>query len=83
IAVGAIPAAINPKSREQALADIAADCQASLVLLEADAPSMASPLAPFTLRAATALPFLDEFSLDAPVGPGSLDLSAFHHQDPA
>lgn len=28
IAVGAIPAVINPKSREQALADIAADCQA-------------------------------------------------------
>ena len=43
IAVGAIPAVINPKSREQALADIAADCQASLVVREADAPSLSGP----------------------------------------
>ncbi|MEQ0848139.1 anthranilate--CoA ligase, partial [Pseudomonas aeruginosa] len=56
IAVGAIPAVINPKSREQALADIAADCQASLVVREADAPSLSGPLAPLTLRAAAGRP---------------------------
>ncbi len=83
IAVGAIPAVINPKSREQALADIAADCQASLVVREADAPSLSGPLAPLTLRAAAGRPLLDDFSLDALVGPADLDWSAFHRQDPA
>lgn len=83
IAVGAIPAVINPKSREQALADIAADCQASLVVREADAPSLSDPLAPLTLRAAAGRPLLDDFSLDALVGPADLDWSAFHRQDPA
>lgn len=71
IAVGAIPAVINPKSREQALADIAADCQASLVVREADAPSLSGPLAPLTLRAAAGRPLLDDFSLDALVGPAT------------
>lgn len=83
IAVGAIPTVINPKSREQALADIAADCQASLVVREADAPSLSGPLAPLTLRAAAGRPLLDDFSLDALVGPADLDWSAFHRQDPA
>lgn len=83
IAVGAIPAVINPKSREQALADIAADCQASLVVREAATPSLSGPLAPLTLRAAAGRPLLDDFSLDALVGPADLDWSAFHRHDPA
>lgn len=62
IAVGAVPAVINPKTREQALAEILADCQASLVVLEADAPPLDGALVPLTLRASSGQPLLDDFS---------------------
>ena len=83
IAVGAIPAVINPKSREQALADIAADCQASLVVREADAPSLSGPLAPLTLRAAAGRPFARRFLAGRAGRSCGPRLSAFHRQDPA
>ncbi|ABR82847.1 MULTISPECIES: anthranilate--CoA ligase [Pseudomonas aeruginosa group] len=81
IAVGAIPAVINPKTREPALAEILADCQASLVVREADAPSLSGPLAPLTLRATVGQPLLDDFSLAALAGPAEPGWSDFHRQE--
>ncbi len=82
IAVGAVPAVINPKTREQALAEILADCQASLVVLEADAPPLDGALVPLTLRASSGQPLLDDFSLDALAGAAEADWDGFQRQAP-
>lgn len=81
IAVGAIPAVVNPKSREDNLAAIVADCQASLVVREADAPSLGGAQAPLTLRAGSRIGSFDDFTLTALVGPPVPGWQSFRRRD--
>ncbi|WP_263140141.1 AMP-binding protein [Pseudomonas sp. RIT-PI-AD] len=80
IAVGAIPTVVNPKSREETLAEIVGDCQAALVVREADAPSLAGPRAPLTLRARGEDDAFDDFTLTALVGAAQPAWNDFHRQ---
>ncbi len=82
IAVGAVPAVVNPRTRNEPLAALIADCQPSLVVREANAPSLGGPGAPLTLRASDRLVTFDDFALGALVGSPSPGWNAFHRQRP-